>query len=305
MKITMKPNRERWIASVLFLPLAVPLCAGSPECKPLEDSARARLAEYAHGLFELPKESPLRISAATLDSKTCYYRLTFTTSPPAEAFRRTLFLSPDRRFLSTSVYDMDADLGQKEAMLNRGLVAFVRQRGWPATGPEDAPVQAILFGDYQCPACAEMGKVLNHEILPGLKDKVHFAFLEFPLPNHDWARGAAELAACAARQGPAAYWAMHDYLLQAQDTIEAGSLYSDAEEFARLIPGVDAAKFHQCAVNRQSKEDVDASIALGDAYGVNATPTLFLNGYKWVGTPEDAADLRRAIEGIATAAPAR
>ena len=98
MKITMKPNRERWIASVLFLPLAVPLCAGSPECKPLEDSTRARLAEYAQGLFELPKESPLRISAATLDSKTCYYRLTFTTSPPAEPFRRTLFLSPDRRF---------------------------------------------------------------------------------------------------------------------------------------------------------------------------------------------------------------
>ena len=147
-------------------------------------------------------------------------------------------------------------------------------------------MQAILFGDYQCPACAQMGKVLNHEILPRLKDKVHFAFIYLPLPNHDWARGAAELAACAARQGPAAYWAMNDYLLGAQDTIEAGSLYSDAEEFARLIPGVDAAKFHQCAVNRQSKDDVDASIALGDAYGVNATPTLFLNGYKWVGAPE-------------------
>ncbi len=290
---------------MLFLSLAVPLCAGSPECKPLEDAARARLAEYAQGLFELSKDSPLRISGATLDAKTCYYRLTFTTSPPAEPFRRTLFLSPDRRFLSTSVYDMDADLGQKEAMLNRGLVAFVRQNGWPATGPVDAPVQAILFGDYQCPACAQMGKVLNREILPGLKDKVHFAFLDFPVPDHAWARGAAELAACAARQGTAAYWAMHDYLLGAQETIEAGSLYSDAEEFARLIPGVDGAKFHQCAVNRQSKEDVDASIALGDAYGVNATPTLFLNGYKWVGVPEDAGDLRRAIERIATAAPAR
>ena len=276
----------------------------SPDCKPLEDAARPRLEEYARGLFELPGNPALRISGAALDAKTCYYRLTFTTAPPAEEFRRTLFLSPDRRFLSTAVYDMNADAGQREATLNRGLVAFVRQRGWPAIGPADAPVQMILFGDYQCDVCARIGRILKDEILPAVKDKVHFAFLDFPLPGNDRARGAAELAACAARQGLGAYWAMHNYLLETQERIEAGSLYPDAGEFAGMIPGVDAAKFHQCAVNRQTEEDVDASVALGGAYGVNRTPTLFLNGYRWVGAPDNAADLIRVIERLA-ASPAR
>lgn len=298
------PDRRFLTTAVYDTGQKAPSAAEPPACTPLEDAARPRLEEYARGLFELPEGSPLRISGATLDTKTCYYRLTFTTSPPAEPFRRTLFLSPDRRFLSTAVYDMDADAGQREATLNRGLVAFVRQRGWPAIGPADAPVQLILFGDYQCDVCARMGKILKDEILPVVKDKVHFAFLDFPLPGNEWARGAAELAACAARQGPGAYWAMHNYLLETQERIEAGSLYRDAGEFAGLIPGVDAAKFHQCAVNRQTEADVDASVALGEAYGVNQTPTLFLNGYKWVGAPENAADLIRVIERLA-AGPAR
>ena len=80
--------------------LAAGLAAEPTACAPLDNGARGRVVRYAQGLFNLPINSPLRISEEKVDAKTCYAQITVATSPPARnAFHRILFLFPIGAFL--------------------------------------------------------------------------------------------------------------------------------------------------------------------------------------------------------------
>ena len=47
-------------------------------------------------------------------------------------------------------------------------------------------------------------------VLDTYKDRIHFVYRHFPLPNHPNARPAAEAAQCASEQGQ--FWQYHDRL---------------------------------------------------------------------------------------------
>src|SRR6476620_7184086 len=68
-----------------------------------------------------------------------------------------------------------------------------------AIGPVTAKVRIDLFSDYQCPSC----KGLAEGALKRVKDdyartgKIRFVHHDFPLPQHQYAKRAATLAAAA------------------------------------------------------------------------------------------------------------
>ena len=285
------------IVLATLAPILAALPAPAQQCRPVDDTTLAKVLAYAQGLYGNIAAAPLQIANAALDPATCIYALTFTTSPPAEPFRRQLFLSPDRRYLTTAVYDLHAPLGTRAAFLNRGFDAFLRQHHIPTLGATDAPVLVTVFGDYQCARCAALARMLRDELVPSLNQRVRVAFLNHPSSRHDWAQTAAQAAACAATQTDAAYWAIHNFLIENQDQLSAQNLAPGLDNFVPSIPGLDGDALRACIASEETKPEIEAESNLALASGVTARPTLFLNGYEWAG-PATADQLRQAIANL-------
>ncbi|MBI4091207.1 DsbA family protein [candidate division WWE3 bacterium] len=147
-------------------------------------------------------------------------------------------------------------------------------------GSASAAVTLIEFSDFQCPACKlyfPMVKQLAFQFPNELK----IGYRHFPLPQHPFARKAAEAAEAASAQGK--FWEYHDKLFENQESFRAESF----EQFARDL-GLDLDRFNSEVNGAKYTSIVNQDVDLGKEAGVNATPTFFLNGKKLnVLGPED------------------
>lgn len=165
-----------------------------------------------------------------------------------------------------------------------------------STGPDDAKVTLVEFGDYQCPACAQADPVVQ-QIRKDYADKsFRFVFRHFPLSIHPNAPIAAEASEAAGAQGK--FWEMHE-LLYANQTAwaEASDPTSQLVEYAKKAGVKDIAKF---------KSDISASAYLtairsdqrdGNSLNIQATPTFYLNGTKLEGV-QQYQDLKSKIDSL-------
>ena len=96
-------------------------------------------------------------------------------------------------------------------------------------------------------------------------------YREYPLPNHQHAKLAAEAGQCANEQGR--FWPYHDRLFANQQRLTAADLKRHAVEV-----GLDAANFNACLDSHKYTSVVDADIKMGNDAGVNGTPAFFING---------------------------
>jgi protein-disulfide isomerase len=140
----------------------------------------------------------------------------------------------------------------------------------PVKGPAGAPVQIVEFSDFQCPYCAKVGPTLDR-LFERYGDRIQLAFRDFPLSFHDRALAAAEAAQCAHAQGK--FWEFHDKLFQNQQALGD----EDLERFAREL-GLDLAAFTACTTSARYRSDVQADMVDGQRFGVQGTPSLFVNG---------------------------
>ncbi len=102
-------------------------------------------------------------------------------------------------------------------------------------------------------------------------DRIHFVYREYPLPNHQHAKPAAEAGQCAGEQGK--FWPYHDRLFANQQRLAPADLKQHAVE-----AGLDAARFNACVDSHKYASVVDSDIAMGNEAGVNGTPAFFING---------------------------
>ena len=151
----------------------------------------------------------------------------------------------------------------------------------PTKGPKNAPVQMVIFSDFQCPFCSRVEPTLK-QIEDDYKGKIVFAWRNKPLPFHDKAHLAAEAAMAANEQGK--FWEYHDALFQHQDQLDRPGLELRAQELH-----LDMAKFKAALDTGKFKARVDAEAAEGDKIGAGGTPTFFINGNKFVGAQPVAA----------------
>ncbi len=157
----------------------------------------------------------------------------------------------------------------------------------PAQGKPDAPVTIVMFSDFQCSACAAIHPVLKR-VIAGYKDKVRLIVRDFPLTTiHANAFAAAQAAQAANAQGR--FFEYTELLYNNQNALDNASL----KEYATKI-GLDRKKFDADLDGGKYADEVRKDMADGANYGVNSTPTIFVNGVKV--RHFSAAGFKKAIE---------
>ncbi len=166
-------------------------------------------------------------------------------------------------------------------------------------GSDHAQVQVVEFIDFQCPSCQRMSaamEVLHKEY----GERVLFVVKNFPLDKachtsmsssvHTYACDIAVLARCAGRFGK--FWQYHDLAFAGQRDASEDTIVAWAQQV-----GLSAEQISACRSSRGILEKIKDDIALGSRIGVEGTPAVFINGKKYLGTPQ-LETLRRAIDSV-------
>lgn len=147
---------------------------------------------------------------------------------------------------------------------------------------DSAKITIVEFGDYQCPACANVQPTVE-KILTGYQDKINFVFRHFPLPQHQFAQISAQVAESAGRQQK--YWEMHHLLYNNQsEWTQSKKPMQFFLKYAEEI-GLDNKLFTKDVEDNSIKNKIQQDTA--DAYKlkINSTPTFFINDQKLTVAP--------------------
>lgn len=173
--------------------------------------------------------------------------------------------------------------------------------GRPVRGNKDAKVTVVNFDDFECPYCAMMHTELTDDILKFYGDKIKIVYKDFPLTEiHPWAKHAAIDANCLAAQNPNAFWNFADEIHAHSREMSHGMTLDQQKDKVDFITidvgqkaGVNMDTLKGC-VKAQKDDTVRASMDEAEALGIDATPTMFVNGQKVDGVvPAD--DLKAII----------
>jgi protein-disulfide isomerase len=116
-------------------------------------------------------------------------------------------------------------------------------------------------------------------LLDRMGDQICLVFRHFPQRDvHPHAQHAAEAAEAAANQGK--FWPMHHHLYARQQALGNGYLVEYAVDL-----GLDIPQFLREVTGDRFVSRVQADIDSGRASGVVDTPTFFINGRRYTGTP--------------------
>ncbi len=146
-------------------------------------------------------------------------------------------------------------------------------------GPADAPLTLVEYGDYQCPYCGAAYPVVKR-LQKKLGKRLRFVFRNFPLTeSHPYALIAAQAAEAAALQGK--FWEMHDLLFEQQTSLKPEILPLWAKKIGLNVEQFET-DVKQDAVEKRIREDRQSGIHSG----VNGTPTFYINGIRYDGSPD-------------------
>ncbi|HVG45908.1 MAG TPA: DsbA family protein [Longimicrobium sp.] len=145
-------------------------------------------------------------------------------------------------------------------------------------GPGPAPVDIVVFSDYQCPACRKLAEGLD-SIRAEFPAQVAVVNRHYPLASHPFALPAARASECAARQGR--FEAMHGALFASQPMIGIDP-WSKMAQAARLP---DLPAFERCMAETGPIATVARDTVAGHRLRVTGTPTFLINNQRYVGSP--------------------
>jgi protein-disulfide isomerase len=153
-----------------------------------------------------------------------------------------------------------------------------------ATGNPDAIVTVVTFSDFQCPACAAAFPAAE-QVIQKYQGRIRFVYRHFPLISiHPFSVSAAEASECASKQGK--FWEMHDSLFQQNlvwtNTIDLVQARQNIRGIAQQI-GLELNSYDSCLSGHAGLAQVQKDVEDGIRFGVNATPTFFINGKKIAG----------------------
>jgi protein-disulfide isomerase len=148
-------------------------------------------------------------------------------------------------------------------------------------GEPNAPVTIFEYASLTCPHCAEF----DADTLPKIKanwidtGKAKLIFRDYPLDQV--ALRAAILARCAP---PDRFFAFIDALFHSQTTWSTSRDTREALEHIARLGGIAPDQFDQCMSDQKAADSIVAErLVAQDQYGVDSTPTFFVNGTKVVG----------------------
>jgi protein-disulfide isomerase len=153
----------------------------------------------------------------------------------------------------------------------------------PTWGSRNAPVTIVEFADLQCPYCGRAEGTLRRVREVYGPDTVRIVWKHCPLPFHQNARPAAEVATgVRALSGNGAFWAFVEGAFQAQSH---GGMMDD-DHFAAWAKQAGVADVDGLLAGLASHKwgpKVDADLGEARDVGVSGTPAFYVNGVRLVG----------------------
>jgi len=258
----------------------------SPELK-------TKIERQVQAQYDLPPDVKIDVGPRRPSDFPTYDMVTITLSSKGHEQKVDFLLSQDGKTLAkVTKIDLTKDVYAER-------MSKIDVAGRPVRGNPNAKVTIVNYDDLQCPFCSRMHATLMQEILPEYGDRIKIVYKDFPLSMHPWAQHSANDANCLASENGTAYWEFADYVHANQKSINAGQdLQKSKVELDRIAldmgkkNGADLTRLQAC-LKAQPDKTLKASMAEGESLGLNATPTLFINGQKLEGAVD--ADEVKAI----------
>src|SRR6516225_2467564 len=263
----------------LFILLLI--CLGCVAQSAPPDLAR-KIEHQVRAFYNLPADVKVTVGAITPASEVPGYdSVSVRLDQEGKPKDYTFLVSKDRNtLLRVTKFDLT-----KDAFAD--LMNKIDVSGRPSRGAKGAKVVVVNFDDFECPFCSRMHQTLFPQIFKEYGDRVTFVYKDYPLAEiHPWAIHAAVNAGCLAAQNNDAYWDFADYIHANKEVVDSERTPParlDAVDKMALLQGqrhnVDLPKLQAC-LKAQNEDAVRASMKEADSLGVDATPTLFINGQK-------------------------
>lgn len=274
----------------------IAICLGCVAQSMPPDVAR-KIERQVRSYYSIPSDVNIKVGAIVASKELPGYDEVAVTIDQGNGRQKDykFLVSHDRNTMLRLIkFDLSKDPYQE-------LMNKIDLTGRPVRGNKNAKVVVVNYDDFECPYCARMHQLLFPEILKEYGDRVAFVYKDYPLAEiHPWAIHAAVDANCLAAQSPDAYWDFADDIhanKQQVDQEKGSAARFDAVDRITLLQGqkhgLDAHKLQAC-VKAQNEDAVRASMREADDIGVNATPTMFINGQKIDGLVP-VSELRAAL----------
>lgn len=156
-------------------------------------------------------------------------------------------------------------------------------------GGKDAKVVIAEFTDFECPFCSK-GSAVVKQLKELYGNKIKVVFKNFPLPFHENARFAHQVAMCASEQGQDIFWKAYGVFFGDQTKLAANLI----KENVKAV-GVDMAKLEECLKTDRPEKMIERDIEQAQKLGVNSTPTFYVNG-KLVNGAQDISVFKQLID---------
>jgi protein-disulfide isomerase len=279
-------SRFKILIGLFAFGLAIGCKAQPADQKPADAATNRRIEVLVRSQFGVPQDYTVTIGARKPSQVPGYDALQIVFSRGAKSTSADFLISTDGKTLARlETFDLTKD-----------PASIIDTAGRPVRGNPAAKVTVVNFDDLECPYCARMHQSLFPSTLDHYKDKVRFVYKDFPLTElHPWAIHAAVDANCLAAQKSDVYWTYVDYL-HANGQEVTGDTRDPTKSFAALdriarqdatLAKLDATKLDACLA-KQDETQVRASMKEGDKLGLDAAPSIFIDGERVIGwVPED------------------
>lgn len=168
----------------------------------------------------------------------------------------------------------DSEIGEKlDKRFRTPRQTHINLSAAPSKGAQSGRVTLVEFVDYECPHCKH-AQTLIRQLVDEYPSDVKVYFKHFPLSGHTNARTAAEAAVAAQKQGK--FWPYSDKLWTNSDNLTPAILEKIAKEV-----GLDVARWRKELDSDGVRDRVQADKSEGTDMGVNATPSIYINGRKY------------------------
>jgi len=182
----------------------------------------------------------------------------------------------------------DSEIGEKlDRRFRTPRHAHIDVAAAPVKGKTSGRVAVVEFVDYECPHCRH-AQTLLRQVVEEYPSDVKVYFKHFPLSSHTNARLAAEGAVAAQKQGK--FWPFSDKVWANSESLTLAVLEKSAKEV-----GLDLVHWRADLDSDAVKGRVQADKAEGNDLGINATPSIFINGRKYE-DPLEIASFRDWID---------
>ena len=279
----------RRMAVVLLL-----VCAGC-SAQDISPDVKTRIQRQVQAHYDLPPEIRVEVGPRHPSDFPTYDLVTVTLNGNGKSQKVDFLLSQDGKTLAkVTKIDLTKDIYAER-------MGKIDVKGRPVRGNPNAKVTIVNYDDLECPFCSRLHATLMQEILPQYGDRIKVVYKDFPLPIHAWAEHSANDANCLAVENGTAFWEFADYVHANQKAISGPGqdLPKSKAELDRVAldlgkkHGADIGRLQAC-VKAQPDTALKASMAEGESLGLNATPTMFINGQKLEGEV-DAEELKAVL----------